>query len=308
MPGSTVFVVNLMSGGGRTTRRWPRLRDAIAKRGIDAEIHITEYPWHGYQLARNAVAAGAETVIAVGGDGTVFEVANAVMDAGAGERVRLGTIPMGTGKDVAKCLGIGSAAAALRVIAEGAVRTIDAGRVESRDASGAAQVRHFLLEASAGWVPEISQSTPRWLKRLGDTAPYILVTFAKMLGPMSRPFTLVIDGKDLSKKYNTISVHNMELWGGDMTAAPGALPDDGLLDAIRWGDLGRLAVVRAIQGQLKGGTHLAINGIDHHAARTVELASRTRTRLDLDGEDGGYLPAKITILPQALSFLVPQPV
>jgi len=308
MSESAVVVVNLVSGGGRTARRWPRLRDAIAKRGIEAEYHLTEYPWHGYQLARNAIAAGARTVVAVGGDGTLFEVANAIMDAGAGDRVRLGTIPMGTGKDVARCLSIPTPALAMRAIAEGQERLLDAGRVEARDAAGHQQVRHFLLEASAGWVPEISRSVPLRLKRLGDTAPYVLVTLAKMLGPMSRAFTLSIDGQDLSGRYNTISVHNMELWGGEMAAAPGARPDDGLLDAIRWGDLGRLAVVRAIQGQLKGGTHLSIHGIDHHAARSLELACRKTTRLDLDGEDGGYLPAKITVVPRALRFLAPQPV
>jgi diacylglycerol kinase (ATP) len=99
----------------------------------------------------------------------------------------------------------------------------------------------------------------------------------------------------------------MELWGGDMIVAPGALPDDGLLDAIRWGDLGRLAVLRAIQGQVKGGTHLDIDGIDHHPAMAIEMASRKRTRLDLDGEDGGYLPATTSVVPGAVRFLAPSP-
>jgi diacylglycerol kinase family enzyme len=83
-------------------------------------------------------------------------------------------------------------------------------------------VRHFLLEASAGWVPEISQSVPRWLKRMGDTAPYLVMTSVKMLGAMGREFTVTLDGTSYHGVYNTISVHNMELWGGDMLVAPGA--------------------------------------------------------------------------------------
>jgi diacylglycerol kinase (ATP) len=166
--------------------------------------------------------------------------------------------------------------------------------------------RYFLLEASAGWIPEISQSTPRWLKRLGDTAPYLIVTVAKMAGRMGRSFTLTIDGQHFDGTYNSISVHNMELWGGDLVAAPGAEPDDGLLDVIRWADLGRRAVLQAVQGQRRGGAHLQMEGVDRHGATSVELSSPKRSRLDLDGEFGGYLPARISVLPAALRFVVPQ--
>ncbi|WP_322795377.1 hypothetical protein, partial [Tepidiforma sp.] len=160
-------------------------------------------------------------------------------------------------------------------------------------------------ECSAGWVPEISQSTPRWLKRLGDTAPYLVMTGVKMLGPMSRAFTLRIDGQEFDGRYNSVSVHNMELWGGDLVAAPGAAPDDGLFDVIRWGDLGRRAVLKAVDGQRKGGVHLEMEGIDRHPAKVVELSSPKPTRLDLDGEAGGYLPARIEMVPGAIRFAAP---
>jgi diacylglycerol kinase (ATP) len=162
-----------------------------------------------------------------------------------------------------------------------------------------------LLEAAAGWVAEISASVPRWLKRLGDTAPYVLMTAIKMAGPMHREFELAIDGEGMDARYNTISIHNMEYWGGDLLVAPGATPDDGFLDVIRWGPLGRGAVLKAVQGQQHGGAHLAIEGIDRFAASEVRLNAARRTAIDLDGEHAGYLPATVTVVPGAIRFLAP---
>lgn len=298
-----LFIVNPVSGGGRAGKRIDAMQTGIERAGLEFDHVLTEGRGHGRELAREAIGAGRTTLVACGGDGTVNEVANAILDCEAAGSVRIGTIGLGTGKDVAKCLGIGRGATAIRAIATGTERRVDVGRVEALDEDGQPQVRHFLLEASAGWVPEISQSVPRWLKRMGDTAPYLVMTGVKMLGPMGREFTVALDGTSYDGLYNTISVHNMELWGGDMMVAPGAAWDDGLLDVIRWADMGRRKVVEAVQGQRQGGIHLDMEGIDRHPAKVVELSSSKRSILDLDGEAGGYLPARITVLPGVLRFL-----
>lgn len=300
-----LFIVNPMSGGGRTKHRVGPLVDAIERAGLAADLVFTTHRGHGTELAREAIEAGRQFLVACGGDGTVYEVANAILASGAGDRVRISTIGLGTGKDIAKCLGLGRGSLAIKAIAAGDERPIDAGKVTSIGEDGREQVRYFLLAASAGWVPEISQGTPRWLKRLGDTAPYMVMAGVKMIGPMGRQFTLSIDGNRFDGRYNSISVHNMELWGGDLVAAPGAAPDDGMLDVIRWGDLGRRMVVKVMDAQRKGGAHVDFDGIDRHPARTVELSAPKRSSLDLDGEHGGYLPAKVEIVPRALRFVAP---
>lgn len=300
-----LFILNPNSGGGRTRKRVGTVIDAIERAGLEPDVVFTTHRSHGTELAAEAIEAGREFLVACGGDGTVYEVANAILAAGAEKRVRIGTIGLGTGKDVAKGLGVARGSVSLKAILAGNERRIDVGKVTARGEDGAEQVRYFLLEASAGWVPEVSQSTPRWLKPLGETAPYLVMAGVKAIGPMGRQFTLTIDGQQYDGRYNTVSVHNMELWGGDLLAAPGAEPDDGILDVIRWGDLGRRILVKAIDGQRKGGTHVDIEGIDRHPAKLVELSSPKRTRLDLDGEFGGYLPAKIEVLRRVLRFVAP---
>jgi diacylglycerol kinase (ATP) len=291
------FIVNPASGGGRTRKRMAAMGAAIERAGMTFDHVLTEAPGHAQELAREAMTSGRTRIVACGGDGTLNEVAN--------ETVCVGTIGVGTGKDVAKCLGIGRGLDAIRAIAAGNERRVDVGRVDAVDEKGEPSTRYFLLEASAGWVPEISQSTPKLLKRLGDTAPYLITTGWKMLGPMARDFSISIDGQNYDGHYNTVSVHNMELWGGDLQVAPGAAFDDGLLDVIRWGDLGRRKVMAAVQGQRNGGTHLDMEGIDRHPAKVVQLASPKMSRLDLDGEKGGYLPARITVVAGALRVLAP---
>lgn len=300
-----LFIINPMSGGGRTRQRIGKIVDAIERAGLTADLVFTTHSGHGTDLAAEAIESGREFLVACGGDGTVYEVANAILAIGAGSRVRLSTIGLGTGKDVAKCLGMGRGSRAIRAIAAGNERRIDVGRVTALGEDGQEQVRYFLLEASAGWVPEISQGTPRLLKRLGDTAPYMVMAGVKMIGPLGRQFTLSIDGKRFDGRYNSVTVHNMELWGGDLVAAPGASPDDGVLDVIRWGDLSRRMAIKVMDAQRKGGTHVDFDGIDRHPAKVVELSSPKRSFLDLDGEHGGFLPAKIEVVPGALRFVAP---
>lgn len=307
VPGAPLFIVNPASAGGRTKGRVGALIDALERGGLEPDCLFTTHPGHAALLAREAIEAGRDYLVACGGDGTVHEIAGAILHAGEGERVRLGTVPMGTGKDVAKCLDIPRGMSAIRCIAGGHERRVDAGRVTARAADGSDEVRYFLLEASAGWVPETSRAMPSWLKRLGDTAPALLVTAARLPRIRGRQFTLTVDGQAFDGRYNTISVHNMERWGGDLVAAPGAEPDDGLLDVVRWGDLGRAAALKAIKGQREGGSHIDMEGIDRHPARSIECSSPRPTQMDLDGEPGGFLPARIEVVPRALRFVVPAP-
>src|SRR5918992_5744507 len=104
-PSGTVFVVNPASANGSTGKRWPEIRKRAAAVGLDGEARISGGPGDISALTRNAVADGADLIVAVGGDGTVNEAVNGLLRTGP-DRVELAVLPGGTGDDFARTFHI----------------------------------------------------------------------------------------------------------------------------------------------------------------------------------------------------------
>src|SRR6476620_10592949 len=152
MAGSTVLVVNPQSAGGKTERRWPELR-AIIQEGYGAfEERFTRAAGDATEMTREALRAGAELVVAVGGDGTINEVVNGFFDGenAVAPNASFGIVPAGTGGDFIKSLNVPrdtfAAAAALKT----PPRAIDVGRLHYVTDGGAPAIRHFINIASFG--------------------------------------------------------------------------------------------------------------------------------------------------------------
>src|SRR6476620_3055403 len=164
-----VFLVNPASGNGATGKRWPELAHRANMLGLTGETFFSQRPGHLIELARDAVDGGATLVIAVGGDGTLNEVVNGI----AGRDVELATIPLGTGMDFGRTYGIPKKFdAAVRVALDGAVRTIDAGRVRSRTGGGEDAERWFVNVGSVGMSGAVAQRANGVSKALGGKATF----------------------------------------------------------------------------------------------------------------------------------------
>ena len=154
MTADTVFIVNPVSGNGRTGRHW-RAHEAYFRRhlGRAFEVRRSEHPWHAAELTKDAVVNGATTVVSVGGDGTLNEVTNGLLD-GTGRpwnpETRLAVFPLGTGSDFVKTLGQSREPEALvALLRRDGARRIDAGICEF-GASGVPRSRYFLNVAEVG--------------------------------------------------------------------------------------------------------------------------------------------------------------
>ncbi|MEZ4399732.1 MAG: diacylglycerol kinase family lipid kinase [Kofleriaceae bacterium] len=312
MPPRVVVIANPKSQGGSLGRRWPELADHI-RRVVPFEDALTTGPGDATRLAREAIAAGAEVVVAVGGDGTINEVANGWFDDGVARptSAALGVLPFGTGGDFVRTLGIPKDfARACAVLAADHRRTIDVGRIDFATRTGGTGVRMFVNIASFGMSGLTDRLVNQSKKRLGALSFYAATTRAMLqydnqrvrMSFDDRP----ADGKDLT--INTVAIANGRFFGGGMMIAPAAELDDGRFDVVALGDMSMTDFVLKSR-RLYNGTHLDLPKVSHRRAEVVraEPASRDQVvELDVDGETPGVLPATFRIVPRALAVITPR--
>lgn len=306
------FIVNPQAGGGKSDKELKALLAEIESIYGNAKIVFTERKLHATELAREAVSAGSELVVAVGGDGTISEVAAGFFDA-KGKALKplkqapaLGILPAGSGSDYAKTLGIPRASAlALQILQTKKTRTVDAGLVEFIGLDGAKARRIFINIADVGIGGEVVDILERQGKRLGAFLSYQLATLRGLIAYKNKEMEIVIDKKQkFDGIYNGIIVAIGKYFGSGMKIAPNAEVDDGYFDVVMLGDMGKLEMVAKMQ-KVRTGEHIFDKKITVHRAKQVSINARTRALIDCDGEMPGECPAEFTLLPAALKVVVP---
>jgi YegS/Rv2252/BmrU family lipid kinase len=268
---------------------------------------LTTGPGVATDLARRAVTDCRELVVAAGGDGTVNEVVNGFFDGTRriGSATRLGVLPMGTGGDFRRTLGLSrdvdEAAAVLR---GGRARRLDAGRVTCAGPDGHTVVRHFVNIADAGIGADVADMVNGGFRVINGELTFSIAGALTLLRWRNRPVRAVIDGEERDLVVQQVVVANCRFYGGGMEMAPGAVPDDGLLDLVIVGDIGWLESARLL-GRIRHGAHLPHPRLEHRLVRRVEITSPRRMGVDADGERPGSLPATFEVLPGTLEVVAP---
>jgi diacylglycerol kinase (ATP) len=288
----SLVVVNPVAGKGNARRLWERARHALAAGGIgDWQCVTSERVGHARELAQAAAHAGCERVVAVGGDGTVLEVANGV----AHTDTALAIVPAGTGNDSSRNLGIPSEPiAAARLALSGPIRPIDLGEVETARGS-----TYFVNVAGFGFDAEVSTRVNALPKFVGGTVPYVLGVLQTLWQFRAPSMRITVDERTIERRVFVVAVANCASYGGGMRIAPDAVPDDGLFDVCLVGDLSRLAVLRLVPKMYSGG-HRSHPAVELLRCRAVHAQADVRVRCQADGELVGDLPATFTIHPGGL--------
>jgi YegS/Rv2252/BmrU family lipid kinase len=304
----TLVIVNPLSGHGATERRWrtlePRVREVLGA----VEIAHTAAPHDAERLAREGVRAGIERLVIAGGDGTVAEVATGLLRAQLGGYAELGLLPMGTGCDFARTMGVPrDLEAALGVLKSGSGRRVDAGHVRFVGRDGEPADSWYLNVASFGVSSAVVEFTQRTTRKLGGTFAFGVGTVRALLAHRSRRVTLRVDGEFvLDEEMVLVAVANGRHFGGGMRIAPDARADDGLLDVVgvahtpTWRLLAKLP-------KLYRGTHLDDALVRARRGARIEAdAPEGEVALELDGEALGRLPVEIEVVPGALAVVGPK--
>lgn len=249
-------------------------------------------------------------LVAVGGDGTLNEVLNGFFRNGAPipTTSKLAMVPLGTGGDFRRTLRIPlDTRQAIEVLKTGLVRRLDAGCVTYQTADGNTAIRHFINIADAGLAGDVVHGMGNGTKRFGSFA-YSLAGFRTILGYSNKPMTVVIDGATHElPKVQQVVVANCQYYGGGMKMAPSASPTDGVFDVILIKDAGKLETIRGMN-DFRMGKHLdqANPNIELIYGKRISVTSTKKVRIDIDGEDPGFVPALFEIQPGAIEFITPR--
>jgi diacylglycerol kinase (ATP) len=297
-------VLNPVSGGGRALRERSRIEAALRGAGIGYSLHLSEYAGHALQLASSAAEAGQRHFIAIGGDGTLNELLNGALPAcnRRGSVPVLALVPVGRGDDWARTHSIPRAAGEA-VAAIGRARTLqqDIG-LAIFEPAGPQSKRYFLNVAGAGFDAYVVAQTRS--VRLGPLTYVagLLRGFATFRAPR---FRVTSEQGVLRDEAMFLAFAALGRYcGGGMLVAPGASPDDGLFDAVTVGEVGKLELLVNLR-RLFDGTLPGYHKVSVARVAQLRVESDPPSRVQADGELLGATPVTFSVLPRAVSVVVP---
>jgi len=309
MTRETLVILNPESRAGATGRQARELERKLRGALGPLDVELTRCRRDAEEIARKAAERGVERLIAAGGDGTASEVASGLLASGRSHTVELGLLPLGTGGDLARTLGLSrSPSEAIAALARGHTRRIDAGRVHYLDRSGEPAVSHFLNVGSFGISGLTDQYVERSPRMFGGTIAFAIAAIRSIVDYQRSRAVIKVDGRMVHDgPVNLAVAANGRYFGGGMKIAPEAQPDSGLLEVVIIGDLSKPALLRKFP-KLFTGSHVFDPSVACHRGSVVEAEAEPGTLLiDIDGEPLGSLPARFEILPAAITLFGVEP-
>lgn len=296
-------IVNPVAGASSTRRKWPRINRLLKRIGLSFDYEYTEGVGHAIELARAAASDGYRYLVAVGGDGTVNEVANGILFSTNASTTSLGVISTGTGSDFARSMGLSRHYInACSALTHGRKTLIDVGVAEYRH-KGQAQRRYFVNAAGIGFDAAVVESTERLPKFFGGTVPYVFGLLRTLIGYHNPSVVVRVGDKVEKSRVVMVAVANGSYLGGGMYVAPGASLNDYLFDVMIVRDMGKFELLRAFPRVYKG-THVTHPKVVMGKAAEVTVESPERVLVQADGELLGEGPVSFRLMPAALSVMV----
>jgi YegS/Rv2252/BmrU family lipid kinase len=284
------LLVNPSSGGGRALRLLPNVESALDDARVPFRVLRTEGLEHGVESALEAIELG-EVPIVVSGDGLVGAIGGAM----AGSETPLGIIPGGRGNDLARVLGIpDDPVSATEALLAGESRRIDVGEVNGQ---------RFLGIATTGIDAEANRlaNDTRWLR---GNLVYLYAGLRTLIGWRAARFTIRVDEERIRFTGSNVAAANNRAHGGGMMAAPEADLEDGKFDVVTVSEAGKLRLLSIFPKVFKG-THVEEDEVTVFRTSHLEVSASRPFEVYADGEHLTDLPAKLRVLPRALSVIVP---
>jgi YegS/Rv2252/BmrU family lipid kinase len=292
-------VVNPAAGGGRCRKLVRPALDRLRAGGISLKMVETSAPGQATSLVRDAYAQGYRRFIAVGGDGTSYEVVNGLFPSETGEPATLGFLPLGTGNSFLRDFSDRGVEFAIEALLARRSSPCDVLRLTHRTG-----VLHYINLLSMGFSADVATLRARRFSGWGEIG-YQSSIFICLARFRRRPFPLRVDGEpELDRRpclFLTFS--NSKFTGGTMMIAPKAEVSDGLIEYVRWGPIGRLGLIRNLP-TLNDGTHINHPLAERRPAKRIDFELDTPVDVMVDGEVLTLYCQSLDVLPAALNVVV----
>ena len=267
--------------------------------GIAIEVVETQRAGDATRIAREAYGHGQRKFIAVGGDGTSYEVVNGLFpEASAGERPTLGFLPLGTGNSFLRDFSDRGVEHAIESLIAGRSRNCDVLRLRHRGG-----VIHYINLLSVGFPADVATLRARRFSGHGELG-YFISIFLGLARLQRRPFPVRVEEETEFDRRRCLflTFNNSKFTGGTMMIAPKAEVNSGLIEYVRWGAIGRLGLMRNLPG-LYDGTHIEHRLAERKAVKRVEFDLDAPVDVMVDGEVLTLECKELDVLPGALSVV-----
>lgn len=293
-------VVNPAAGGGRSRKLVGPVLERLKAGGVKVEVVETTAPGQATEQTRDAYSRGYRRFIAVGGDGTSYEIVNGLFPAKhPGEPPTLAFLPLGTGNSFLRDFSDGGVEFAIDALLAGRSTACDVLRLTHKDG-----VIHYINLLSMGFSADVATLRARRFSGWGELG-YQTSIFISLARFRRRPFPLQVDGeKQIDRRpclFLTFS--NSKFTGGTMMIAPKAEVNDGLIEFVRWGPIGRVGLIRNLP-TLYDGTHIHHPLAERRAVKRIDFHLDEPVDVMVDGEVITLHCQTLDVLPSVLNVVV----
>ena len=293
---------NPAAGGGIANDAAARLQQFAAEIGWRVNFRVTISADDLAAQAHAGLAAGYTRILALGGDGTFQQLANAI---GVGQNVVLGVLPAGGGNDLARALGLPrDPISAAKLLLDGEVRFLDAARVRTSDGNQ----RLYLGGGGVGLDARAAQFAEGVYRKLRGRPRYLLSMVRALIGFQALQIRASIESEENNQweaDALVLGVLNTPSYGAGLRLAPEAEVDDGMLDLVLVENLSVLQIVRLLPRLIMNG-ELRTNRVRRQTLRRVRIETNSPAKFHGDGEILGWTPVEIEVVPRAIRMLCPR--
>ena len=301
--GPITIICNRSSGRGGVAKSQPEVAKHLRERKLEHEFVYTEYAGHATDLARDAIKSGSRFLAAMGGDGTVHEVVNGMIedDKAINSEAVFGVVAAGTGSDFIKTFGIPATPSHAVAHLDGPESfTVDIGKITyQRD--GKETIRYFANIAEVGLGAEVVARAARLPRWLGPTVYFFAFWLTMRKHRVANVSVDLVDRK-YEGYMNNLVVANGQFFGGGMKIAPKAAPTDGVLD-VQIEHARRREAIALIPKVYKG-EHVPHPDIEEAKRVRLAIESDRPLLIEADGEVLGHTPARFEVLKDLLRLKV----